>query len=165
MRLFFLRHGKAEEHSASLRDYDRRLTGEGIEEMKRAASGLATIVDGMDIVVSSPLPRALETARIAATALKLPEDRLVVSDKLASGAFGIGELQAILAKTPVDRRVLLVGHEPDFSIVVRRLTGAAIEMKKAGLALVECDRPEPDSGVLCWLLTSRHLQSLARGTG
>lgn len=165
MKIYFLRHGAAEERRPGLRDFDRRLTEEGIAEMKRVALGLARLEIEVDHILTSPLPRALETAQIAGAALQAKTGVLVTSDELAAGAFGLGELQALVRKTPSAQRLLLVGHEPDFSEVVRDLTGASIEMKKAGLAFVETNRIEQDTGVLRWLLTPRQLQLIAYGSG
>ena len=158
MKLYFLRHGSAEERSASARDYDRRLTPEGIAEMKSVARGLARLVEEVDVILSSPLPRALETAKIAEAAIRVKSGPIVVSDKMAAGALGMNELQALVRDYPSDYRVLLVGHEPDFSDLVRDLTGGVVEMKKAGLALVETGQAQRAGGVLRWLLTPRHLQ-------
>jgi phosphohistidine phosphatase len=162
MKLYFLRHGRAEERSERQTDYERRLTTEGIAEMNRVAEGLALIIEELDLIYSSPLPRALETATIAAEALHVPPDRLVVTDKLASGVPGLKELQSLLEHAPASHRVMLVGHEPDFSSLVMRLTGATIEMKKAGIAFVEVNNLEPNSGILRWLIAPRQLQLLSR---
>jgi phosphohistidine phosphatase len=159
MYLYFLRHGKAEERSDSSRDFDRKLTFEGIAEMKDVALGFARLVGSVDMIFSSPLPRASQTAEIVAEAISAPAGALRTDDRLASGALGLGELQSLLHGLPADCRVIVVGHEPDLSTVVGRLTGAAIELKKAGLAFVEVSAVEPDRGVLRWLLTARHLQS------
>jgi len=162
MKLYFLRHGSAEERHEGRRDFDRRLTAEGIAEMKRVAKGLADLEVAVDLIITSPLPRALETAKIAQAALKAPAESLVVSDRVAAGAFEFEELQELVRGLPEDHRVMLVGHEPDFSGIVRDLTGATIELKKAGLALIEAYRIERGSGVLRWLVTPRLLQSAAR---
>lgn len=164
MKLYFLRHGKAEEHSRSGRDADRCLTEEGIAEAKAEATGLAAFELQFDLILSSPYPRALETAEIVTRAVQKPDFSVTVTDELAAGSFGLGELQALIekyAKGAHIERVLLVGHEPDFSTSVRHLTGANIELKKGGLAFVEVYRIEPNGGVLRWLLTPRHLMYAA----
>jgi phosphohistidine phosphatase len=157
MKLYFLRHGKAEDHSADNTDFSRKLTPEGIDEMKRMANGLANVVGRVDAIVSSPLPRALETAKIAGAAIHFHEDDIIVSKKVASGAFGAEELASLLRDRSDEDRVMFVGHEPDFSSMVRYLTGARIEMKKAGVAFVETYELESGGGVLRWLLTPRCL--------
>ncbi len=157
MKLYFLRHGSAEDRRVGLRDFDRQLTPEGIAEMKQVAQGLYRLIEEVDVVITSPLPRAAETAGIAETALRVNAGPTIVSEKLAAGAFGLTELQQLVGDYPSDYRVLLVGHEPDFSEVVGELTGANIEMKKAGLALVEVGHVQRAGGVLRWLLTPRHM--------
>jgi phosphohistidine phosphatase len=163
MKLYFLRHGYAGEASGTPQDYERRLTAEGVEEMRRVARGISRVVTKIDLIVSSPLPRALETAHIAAAALGIAAAKVVVSDSLASGASRIEELRDLTKGLPDDHRMMLVGHEPDFSSLVRDLTGAVIEMKKAGVACVDAHGAATGGGVLRWLLTPRHLQLIAGG--
>lgn len=162
MKLYFLRHGAAEDRSHDSSDFARRLTPAGTDEMKRVAEGLAALIEEVDFIISSPLPRALETAAIAAPALRLTAKDVRVADELRAGAFGLAELVGLLRPLSADSRVMLVGHEPDFSSVVMELTGGSIEMKKAGLAFVDVSRLERGGGVLRWLLTARHLQLAAR---
>ena len=147
MRLYLLRHGAAEERREGMGDYDRRLTIPGIAEMERVAIGLKMLVGEIDLILSSPLPRALETARIAATALGVASERLVVSDHLSAGRFDKKSLQSLSHSLAAGHRVMAVGHEPDLSGLVRELTGATIEMKKAGLAFIETYGAENDSGI------------------
>ena len=165
MKLYFLRHGKAEEQSNSGMDSDRRLTEEGISEVKAEGEGLAALKLQFDLVLSSPYPRASETAAIVVKELGMPPDAVTLAHELSAGSFGIGELQALLEKHGSDHhveRVLFVGHEPDFSVVVQRLTGANIELKKGGLAFVEAYEAAPNGGILRWLLTPRHLMLTSR---
>jgi phosphohistidine phosphatase len=157
MKLYFLRHGKAEDRSEDLTDFSRRLTPEGAEEMERVARGLAKLVGGVDAILSSPLPRALKTAEIAGAGLGIDADKIVITEELASGAFELESLKRLLHGRADDERLLLVGHEPDFSSMVRYLTGARIEMKKAGVAFVETQHVVSGAGLLRWLLTPRCL--------
>jgi len=71
LHLFFLRHGKAEDIYAGITDADRKLTPEGIDEMRAEALALATLNPRFDLIYTSPYPRALETARIVAEAVEL----------------------------------------------------------------------------------------------
>jgi phosphohistidine phosphatase len=97
-----------------------------------------------DLVVSSPLPRALQTAEIAAEQLKTE----LRQDEALEPGFGISELGAVLKRHPA--KVMLVGHEPDFSSVISALTGAFIKLSKAGVALIDIDL-ETQKGRLLWL--------------
>ena len=160
MRLYFLRHGVAEDAAPGQSDASRKLTDAGRAKMRREAAYLAGLNLKLDAVFSSPYPRALETAQIVQDICRFSP--VIQDSRIASGAFGLGALQAILSENPALSSVLFVGHEPDLSVIVRRLCGGVIDMKKGGLAYVQADSPEPDRGVLCWLLPRRRH---ARGGG
>ena len=149
MILYFLRHGKA--GSPRPRDDDARpLTDEG-----RAALRAATRVWGRlnlrpDVVISSPLARAAETAAIVCDAI---DGTPILDDGLRPGA-SWGQLARAMAQHPDAHRVLFVGHEPDLSTAIAELTGAAsVRMRTAALACVEFyGIPEPGGGEIAWLI-------------
>ena len=150
MRLYLLRHGIAEDAAPGQSDASRKLTEAGRAKMRQEAKYLSSLNLRIDAVFSSPYPRALETAQIAAEVCQFPA---VIEDKrAASGSFGLGELQAMIEENPAFTNLLFVGHEPDLSEIVESLCGAVIDMKKGGLAYLQCRRPEPGQAVLCWLL-------------
>ena len=97
------------------------------------------------LIVSSPLPRALQTAKIAAECLKA---KLREDESLAPG-FGMRELRTLL-KRHRSKSLMLVGHEPDFTTVISKLTGASLKLSKAGVAFLDID-PESEKGRLLWL--------------
>src|SRR5689334_1713675 len=105
MHLFFLRHGDAEERRPGLRDADRHLTPDGKAEMRQVAAGLAALDVTIDRILSSPLPRALETAQIAAEALAIPSDAVIADSRLEAGLFRMGSLQSLLAAEPRSARI------------------------------------------------------------
>ena len=150
MRLYFLRHGIAEEARYDLPDEARRLTPDGIAEMRAMAAALKRMDLKLDLILTSPRLRALETAQIVAEALKMS----VHEDDRLSGGCGLGDLQQIVSDHSGAKRLMLVGHEPDMSSLAGRLIGGAIlDVKKGGLVRVEVERVEPGGGVLEWLLT------------
>lgn len=156
MHLYFLRHGIAEDRQPGLRDYDRKLTPEGIAEMERVGHGMQALGLQFDAILTSPLVRARETAEIAARQLG-QEDRLREEPRLASGA-RFGALQSSLEGLRGGSHVLLVGHEPEFSLFVSLLTGGSeVRMKKASLACLETRAVEPGAGELRWLLEAGQL--------
>src|SRR5262245_25825946 len=93
MKLYLLRHGKAEDVSATALHRYRELTTEGVEEMREEAASLARLDLKLDLILTSPYPRAKKTAEIVAEMLQL-ESRLQTDERLACG-FGFGELQSI----------------------------------------------------------------------
>jgi phosphohistidine phosphatase len=126
--------------------------------MCREAVGMKHLHLRLDAVYTSPYPRAAETAEIVCDTLGL--ETLHTDERLSAGNFRLGNLQLLLKSLSPNARILLVGHEPDLSALIQNLTGAVIDMKKGGLALVETIRPEPGYGVLLWLLTPRHLTAM-----
>jgi phosphohistidine phosphatase len=151
--LYFLRHGKAGHGDPSDPDDDaRELTDAGAAELAAAAGVWRRLNLRPDVVLSSPLPRALQTAEALVRGLGLTEGPIVV-DSLRPGA-DWADMARALADHRDARRVLFAGHEPDLSSAVELLTGArAIRMRKGGLACVEFPGiPEPGAGELAWLL-------------
>ncbi len=149
MILYFLRHGKASEPRA-VDDEARELTAKGEAELEAAAPIWRRLNLRPDIVLSSPLPRALRTAELFCTAVG---GSPVIDDRLRPGA-DWGDLARTMAAHPNARRVMFVGHEPDLSSAIVLLTGAAsVRMRKGGLACIEFyGVPEPGTGEVAWLL-------------
>ncbi len=142
--IYLLRHGDAEPGDGD--DAARRLTAKGERQARAAGLALAARGAEIDACLTSPKVRAAETARLTCEALGLePEE----TDALRGGPFDSLRLAAGRGS------VLLVGHEPDFSAEVARLTGANVRMRKGGLAIV-------DRGTLLALLRPRDLAAIAR---
>ncbi len=124
--IYLLRHGDAEDGDGD--DAARRLTAKGERQAESAGRALARLGAQIDACLMSPRVRAVETARIACEALGLEPE---TSEELRGGRFDALGLAASRGD------VLLVGHEPDFSDEVARLTGASIKLRKGGLAIVD----------------------------
>jgi phosphohistidine phosphatase len=146
MDVYFLRHGEADWPNWNKSDDERPLTKRGKKEMHEVGKFLKRLKVDPDLIVTSPLPRASQTADIAAEHLKIKCRK----DKLLEPGFGRQELERILKKYPAES-VMIVGHEPDFSHTIEQLTGGAVKLSKAGVALVELDRSWRH-GRLLWLL-------------
>lgn len=123
--IYLLRHGDAEDSDGN--DAARRLTSKGERQARAAGRALAALGAGIDTCLASPRLRAVETARLACEALELEPE---IADELQGGGFDA------LALAAGSGDVLLVGHEPDLSAEVARLTGANVKMRKGGLAIV-----------------------------
>jgi phosphohistidine phosphatase len=145
MQLYFLRHGEADWPGWTKPDDERPLTDFGKKEVRQVAKFLNRLKVKPDLVVTSPLPRALQTAEVAAEQLKTK----LRQDEALEPGFGISELSTVL-KRHRSKVLMLVGHEPDFSRVISALTGAFLKLSKAGVALIDID-PETEKGRLLWL--------------
>ncbi len=153
-QLWLLRHGDAEPHGSRPSDADRPLTPRGEAQARAAGGALAALGLEFDLVLTSPRVRARDTARLACESLGAEP---AVHEPLSSG-FDAREAMALVAGQAEDARVLVVGHEPDFSTVVHDLTGGTVQMKKGGIAGV---RVGPGAGELLALLRPRELARLA----
>jgi phosphohistidine phosphatase len=133
-QLWLLRHGDAEPHGAR-HDADRRLTAKGEKQARMAGEALARLGVEFAAVYTSPRVRARDTAHLAAEALKADP---LIHQPLSAG-FDADEARALLAAAGDGARILVVGHEPDFSQTIHDLTGARIDLKKGGIAGVRVD--------------------------
>lgn len=124
--IYLLRHGEAEDGDGD--DAARRLTEKGERQALAAGMALKELSVGIDACLASPKVRAAETARIACEVLGVAVEE---TEALRGGPFDALELAAGRGD------VLLVGHEPDFSAEVGRLTGAKVNLKKGGIAVVD----------------------------
>jgi phosphohistidine phosphatase len=159
MRIYFLRHGRSEEQSAWAGDDRLRpLTQEGETLMRQEAEFLRARKLIPDVIVTSPLTRARQTADIVLEVLQV-ESRLVEDDRLAPG-FDRDRLVRVIDAHPDARSIMVVGHEPDLSATVSTVIGGGrIQLKKGGLAHVEIVQRIGDLvyGVLVSLETPRQL--------
>lgn len=153
MILYFMRHGKAGHGDPSDPNDDaRRLTEAGTSELRAAAPLWRRLNLRPDVVLTSPLARARETADLLVAGVDLAREP-IEDDRLRPGA-DWSDLAQAMADHRDARRVMFVSHEPDLSMAMSLLTGArAVRMRKGGLACVEFPGiPEPGAGELAWLL-------------
>ncbi len=156
--IVLLRHGIAEEPSPDKKDEDRGLTSEGHARMKEIARGLESALPRVQAIYTSPLLRAVQTALWVSKGYK-SRVNINTTDALAPGA---STKQIIaLVQSIEERRVIIVGHEPDLSRTVAALTGvsnAMLELKKGGCYGL---RLLPDgTAKLEWILAPRVLRKL-----
>lgn len=124
--LWLLRHGDAEDGSP---DAERELTEKGRQQSRRAGAALDALGVELGACLASPKVRAVQTAELACEPFGIEPQ---LEPKLAGGPFDAEALAAGLGD-----EVLLVGHDPDFSMAVHSLTGAQVRLKKGGLAGIE----------------------------
>ncbi len=149
MKLYFLRHGEADWPDWKRPDDERPLTKRGKREMREVAKFLDRLKVRPELIVTSPLPRAAQTAEIAADYIKAK----VRKDESLAPGFDRSDLQ-IVVKRHGESVLMLVGHEPDFTNIISALTGASLKLSKAGVALVEMDA-DSEQGKLLWLFPPR----------
>src|SRR5947208_16408271 len=121
MKLCFLRHGEADWPNWSKPDDDRPLTERGRKEMKRVAKFLERLKFSADAILTSPLPRASQTAEIVAERLGI---ELKTEPALTNG-FNVERLRRLHAKADANC-IMVIRHEPEFSEVTKELTGGAV---------------------------------------
>ncbi|MCC5810844.1 MAG: phosphohistidine phosphatase SixA [Ectothiorhodospiraceae bacterium] len=157
-RLVLVRHGHAQDAEDGLSDMARALTDKGRKKARKAARGLAGLCGGVDLLVSSPLLRALQTADILDEQLNVARREEVdwlspMSDPAAALTW---------AASRDEELIMLVGHEPHLNRTVGlALTGepqSMLEFKKSAAAMLEFDdRAEPGAGRLRWFLAPSQL--------
>jgi phosphohistidine phosphatase len=157
MELYLLRHGIAEERSATGRDADRILTDEGREKLRRVLKRAASAGVSPSLVISSPYKRALETAEIAASELRYEGKILRVGSLTPDSS--PPSVWSEIREHRDESAILLAGHEPLFSATVAHLLGSThemVEFRKASLLRIDIHSfgPAPQ-GVLQWMITPK----------
>jgi phosphohistidine phosphatase len=171
VRIYLLRHAIAEPRNKRLYpdDKDRPLSEKGKERMRAGARGMDALGLRLDRVLSSPLLRARQTARIVIRVLK-PHPPLALSSSLAPGA-SLPDLIREVAHFSHESSVLLVGHEPDLSSFASLLLlgpgkELPLDFKKGGLCRIDfAGAPRAQSGRLFYHLIPRILRGLAKKSG
>ena len=163
MFIYFLRHGIAVQRGAAgYPNDDRPLTDEGREKMRKGARGIATLVSTIDIILTSPLIRAHDTAKIAAEALGA-DHKVEVCKELLPGS-SAKKLILYLAKYKNLDHVMIVGHEPDLGFLASALLGSGqsvIDFKKGAMCCIEVSGlPPHGTGTLHWHLQPKQLREL-----
>ncbi len=140
--IWLLRHAEAAEGRP---DEARPLTPHGLDQARIAGHALARLGVHLDSCLSSPKRRAMETAQLACEPLAV---EIVTEPALAGSMYDPERLAAGLGD------VMLVGHNPSMSTVLRDMTGARAHLRKGGIAAVQ-------RGELVLLLAPKELKAIA----
>lgn len=140
--LWLLRHAEAADGAP---DDERQLTERGIRQAEAAGFALKRLGVHIDACLSSPKLRAVQTAQAACAQLGVD---VTIDRRLSGEPFDANDLVDGLGD------VLLVGHDPSFTLTVHDLTGAQARMKKGGLAGIA-------KGELVVLLRPAELEAIA----
>jgi phosphohistidine phosphatase len=139
--LFLVRHAKSSRNDPSLPDRDRPLDERGKQDAPKMGKRLARRGAKPDLLVSSPALRALTTARLIAEAVGHERKDIVVDDRLyASSPDAL--LAVIRGLDKKLNRVMLVGHNPEFTDLAHRLSSDIIDMPTCAVAEFNFDTKE-----------------------
>ena len=168
MELYVIRHAIAQPlgQKNDFTDEKRALTSEGRERMREAARGLRRIGVEFDLVMTSPLVRAVETAEIITTELDLSRIEVRQTKALAPGA-SADALFAEIKKHKGAESIALVGHQPDLGEIISKIVqgneSLSVGMKKGGVCCLNVIERVPTlRGSLIWLLGPKHLRMLGK---
>src|SRR5262245_16248611 len=168
MQLLVIRHAAAEDKDewskSGKGDDERPLTADGAKDMAKAAKGLRTAIPEVDLIATSPLVRARQTAQIVASALGVTH--VDVTDVLIPDAPFSGFV-SWLGDHKDEETVAVVGHEPHLGILITWLLSGVeeprVEMKKGAACLIEFDgKPAKGKGVLRWSIPPGLLRRLGK---
>jgi phosphohistidine phosphatase len=166
MDLLVVRHGAAEDKDAFARtgqdDDLRPLTPGGRKEMREVARALRDLVPEIDVLATSPLVRAVQTAEILGNAY----DREPVAVEWLRPEASSEQFARWAASHRDTRTAVIVGHEPHLSGLVSWLTAGSkrsfLQLKKAGACLLEIERSSgAGSSTLLWSMGPKQLRALA----
>ena len=167
MELYLLRHGIAVEHGTPGFETDaaRTLTPKGRRQLRQTAAAMKKIDLPFDLILSSPLLRAKQTAEIIAEKLKRTK-RLKFSDELKPDGSVKNLFRQLNELKSAPESILLVGHEPDMSRMISLLISggdnATIDFRKGGLCKLEADILRAGRcATLAWLLTPKQMKLMA----
>jgi phosphohistidine phosphatase len=157
MQVYLLRHGIAADGKPGVSDAQRALTAEGKRKLRQVLAKAADAGVRPDLILTSPLKRAVQTAEIAREVLGLKQE-ILRTRALAPGSTP----ESIWDEVRVHRDVasiMLVGHNPLFLHLAAFLLGTPnvqIEFKKGAIMRIDFENLQAHPrGVLRWYLTAR----------
>ena len=169
MELFVIRHAIAEPlgKKNEFSDEKRVLTSEGRNRMRDVVKGLVKLGVEFDLILTSPLARAVETAEIVAAAAGLTKKEIKHSGNLGPGASAEKLFAEIKGLTGVEA-IALIGHQPDLGGLISRIiqtksSELSIQLKKGSVCCLNITETVPTlRGEMVWLLTPRQLRHVAK---
>ena len=158
MELYIIRHAIAQPlgQQNDFTDEKRALTSEGRDRMREAMKGLRKLEVELDLILTSPLVRAVETTEIVAAAFGVGKKEIEQTASLAPGA-SVDKLFAEIKRRAGAESIAIIGHQPDLgeliSTIVRGDDGLAMQLKKGSVCLINVTETVPTlRGELMWLL-------------
>jgi phosphohistidine phosphatase len=168
MELYIIRHAIAQPlgRKNDFTDEKRALTAEGRDRMRDVARGLRKLGVELDLILTSPLVRAVETAEVVASVFGLSRKDVEQTENLAPGA-SPAELFAELKGRPGAESVALVGHQPYLGELISKAArgngGFSLDLKKGSVCCLSVTETVPElHGTLSWLMTSKQMRLLSK---
>ena len=162
MLIYFVRHANAGKSVANpAQDAKRPLDKAGVRQSSYVGKALAALDTQVEVIISSPLKRAVQTASLIAN--ELAHDRqIVISEALGKNA-DFKAFQELLRKHSKHDAIMVVGHNPSLSqfisnVITGNVNGRAVDLKKGAAARVEHDGRKP--AVLQWCITPRIVETV-----
>ena len=153
MNIFLIRHGKAEPASLEKKDFDRELTKEGINIIKRSVGFWKNRIRSFDFIITSPFIRAVQTAEIISELMNYKTD-LIKDSTLSPGSSTRSVIQ--FAKVLEGDNIAFVGHQPDMSYHISTLVcNSQLNLKFSPVSIAKVlfdGKPKPGKGILEFLL-------------
>lgn len=168
MELYIIRHAIAQPlgRKNDFLDEKRALTSEGRDRMREVARGLRRIGVEFDLIMTSPLARAVQTAEIITAELAPNRIEVEQTATLAPGA-PTDELFGEIKRHNGAESIALIGHQPDLGKIISRIVqgngSLSIGLKKGGVCCIKVSETVPTlRGGLLWLLGPKHLRLLGK---
>lgn len=169
MELFIIRHAIAEPlgKKNEFSDEKRALTAEGRSRMRDAVKGLVKLGVQPDIIFTSSLTRAVETAEIVAAETGVAKSEIRESANLAPGA-SADKLFSEIKRLAAVETIALIGHQPDLGHLISRIIAGkastlSMQLKKGSVCCLNVTETVPTlRGELVWLLTPRQLRLIGQ---
>jgi phosphohistidine phosphatase len=164
MDIYFLRHASAGHYNPTGNDDKRPIDKTGAQQSHDVGRALAALELELDVIVSSPLTRAIQTAEIVAAELG-HKDTLVLDGVLRPEGSYL-EFEDLLARYAKKKAIMVVGHNPSMTdFLSRMLSGDSaefIDFKKGAVAKVERDGSQP--AVLKWCITPKVVRAIQQAS-
>lgn len=164
MDIYFLRHASAGQYDPAGNDDKRPIDKTGEQQSHDVGRALAALDLKLDVIISSPLTRAMQTAEIAAAELG-HKGKIVIDGALRPEA-SYEQFEELLARHGKKKAIMVVGHNPSMTdFLTRVLTGESaefIDFKKGAVAKVE--REGRESAVLKWCMTPKVVRAIQQAS-
>ncbi|MGR3319910.1 MAG: phosphohistidine phosphatase SixA [Candidatus Anammoxibacter sp.] len=162
MEIYLVRHGTP---YSEVEDPERRLSSKGLQQCQITGKALKLLHVNIDLIVSSPKIRAVQTAEIIAEMLEYAKENIKVTPTLEPNGFPL-DVISFLKDHSAKTGILLAGHLPSLANIASELmsTGSllSINFETSSVCRIDVDSVSSNTGSLRWFLTPEHLELIAK---